>query len=367
MNKLNKKVSLLLILSLILMAFAGCGSTEEKEFTYSTGIDENGLWEGITALEYVDLCDYSAIPVPADIHSIPEDQIQAEVDSYLSEYTTTTENRDRAVKDGDTVNIDYVGSVDGVEFEGGNTEGAGTEVIIGYTSYIDDFLEQLIGHMPGETFNVEVTFPDDYGTEEAGNANLNGKDAVFVTTINHIVDYNVPTLSDTFVAENLTETTGWTTVQQMKDGIKENLRTSALASFFQDYIVTNSTVNTLPESMLEYQKNSLVYYYEQYADYYQIELAEFLTSYMGVATTDELLAMYEEDNTATAKFYLLAQAIAEQEGISVTEEDVSAYFLETAGTEDYSQLEEYYGTPYLYLMVRTQAVMDHLESKAVFE
>lgn len=87
------------------------------------------------------------------------------------------------VADGDTVNIDYVGTVDGVEFDGGNTQGAGTQLTIGSGSYIDDFEEQLIGHHVGETVKVQVTFPEDYGKED-----LNGKDAVFEVTINGIYE-----------------------------------------------------------------------------------------------------------------------------------------------------------------------------------
>lgn len=85
------------------------------------------------------------------------------------------------VENGDTVNIDYVGSVDGVEFEGGNTQGYGADLVIGSHSYIDDFEEQLIGAHPGDTVDVVVTFPENYGVEE-----LNGKEALFVTTVNGI-------------------------------------------------------------------------------------------------------------------------------------------------------------------------------------
>ena len=102
----------------------------------------------------------------------------------MSSHTYTNEVTDRAVKDGDTLNIDYVGTVDGVAFEGGSTDGKGTQVTIGVTSYIDDFLEQLIGHRPGETFDIEVTFPDPY----ENNPDLAGKDAVFTVTVNHIVE-----------------------------------------------------------------------------------------------------------------------------------------------------------------------------------
>ena len=90
------------------------------------------------------------------------------------DFATTAQVTDRAVEQGDMVNIDYVGSVDGVEFDGGSTGGAGTSVMAGATNYIDDFLTQIIGHMPGETIDVNVTFPEVYHS-----ADLAGKEAVF--------------------------------------------------------------------------------------------------------------------------------------------------------------------------------------------
>lgn len=105
-------------------------------------------------------------------------------DSTVTDDTTETSLQTDAsltVEDGDTVNIDYVGSVDGVEFSGGNTQGYGADLTIGSGMYIDDFEEQLIGAHPGDTVNVVVTFPENYGVDE-----LNGKEAVFETVINGI-------------------------------------------------------------------------------------------------------------------------------------------------------------------------------------
>lgn len=85
------------------------------------------------------------------------------------------------VQQGDTVNIDYVGSVDGVEFEGGNTQGAGTDLTIGSSTYIDNFEEQLIGAHPGDSVDVNVTFPKDYHVED-----LKGKAALFKVVVNGI-------------------------------------------------------------------------------------------------------------------------------------------------------------------------------------
>lgn len=102
---------------------------------------------------------------------------------YFVEKKELLKDTSLEVKDGDKVNIDYVGTVDGVEFEGGNTEGMGADLTIGSGSYIDDFEEQLIGAHPGDTVEVNVTFPENYGNEE-----LNGKDAVFTVTVNGIYE-----------------------------------------------------------------------------------------------------------------------------------------------------------------------------------
>ena len=98
-----------------------------------------------------------------------------------TEKTTLATDTSLTVENGDTVNIDYVGFIDGVEFAGGNTQGAGADLVIGSGTYIDDFEEQLIGAHPGDEVEVNVTFPENYGNEE-----LNGKDALFKVVVNGI-------------------------------------------------------------------------------------------------------------------------------------------------------------------------------------
>ncbi len=102
-------------------------------------------------------------------------------ESDTSGTSTLSTDTSLTVEDGDTVNIDYVGSIDGVEFDGGSTNGQGTDLTIGSGLYIDDFEEQLIGSHPGDTVEVNVTFPDDYSSED-----FQGQDALFEVTINGI-------------------------------------------------------------------------------------------------------------------------------------------------------------------------------------
>lgn len=102
------------------------------------------------------------------------------MESNPNNYTLSTDPA-LEIAVGDMVNIDFVGSIDGVEFEGGSTEGQGTALVIGAKKYIDDFEEQLVGAHPGDEVEVNVTFPENYGKDE-----LNGKDALFKVTINGI-------------------------------------------------------------------------------------------------------------------------------------------------------------------------------------
>lgn len=363
MKKLKQIPLFLLATLLLLTVFTGCNNTEkdpeDTTFSYSDSLDENGFWEGVNALDYVTLFTYQPMVIPSDVHQITEDEVQEIVDAVMESYLEQNEITDRAVIDGDTVNIDFVGSVDGVEFSGGSTEGIGTDITIGVTNYIDDFLEQLIGHKPGETFNVEVTFPEDYGNEE-----LNGKDAVFVTTINYIVEEVSPELTDSFVAEKLFEDYGWTTIDEMKETIYTELQKEAITAYIEDYLYYQVTVQTPPDSIITYIENSMIAYFEEMAGYYGMEFDEFLSAYAGVATVEELKELYYEYTIEQGKYYLVIQAIAEDANISVEEADITAYFETYVGTSDYSTYQEEYGLPYLKQTVLMQKVVDYLTEHA---
>ena len=122
--------------------------------------------------------DVSSTETDASETDTTDTTADASLDSSESSYSTDSS---LTVKDGDTVNIDYVGYIDGVAFDGGNTNGQGADLTIGSGSYIDDFEDQLVGAHPGDQVEVNVTFPEDYGNEE-----LNGKDATFDVTVNGI-------------------------------------------------------------------------------------------------------------------------------------------------------------------------------------
>ena len=325
-------------------------------FDYSQNIAADGRWEGVTALDYVTLPgDYEAIALPEDVTTVSDEDVQTQVDSLLASYATTVEVTDRAVEDGDTVNIDYVGSVDGVEFEGGSTQGAGTSVTIGVTSYIDDFLEQLIGHMPGETFNVEVTFPDPY----ENNPDLAGKDAVFVTTINYIEDSQLPEYNDAFVAENFAENGGYTTTAELEQAIKDSIVQNNTYNYVITYMNDNSTVSQVPDTMKEYQAYVMLDYYNTYASYFGMELSDFISQMLQAESQDALVEAQAANIEAAAKEALILQAVAEAQGITVD----TAAAQEMMG-ENYETAVSTYGEPYVLMNTMANKVIDQLMSTA---
>ena len=361
---MNKRRSIMLLITLLVMTaviFTGCNS-QSQNFTFSRDIDNNGYWRGVKALKYVKLGNYMGITIPKDRHIVTDEDLQANIDSLLEEHKVNINITDRAVEYNDTLNIDYIGRVGGVAFEGGSTGGLGTDVTIGVTNYIDDFLEQLIGHNPGETFDIEVSFPADYGNEE-----LNGKDAVFTITINHIVESVLPEITDEFISATFYESNGWTTVAQMKADLYTQVQNIKISEYIQEYLETNCTVKEVPEIIIDFQNSAVIKYYQDYADYYEMELDAFLQQYANIESQEALLELYKEDNEKVARTHLIMQAVAEDAKIRATADDVQVYFTNYMETSDYSEYENIYGLNYLKLTALVQMVIDHIQANAILE
>jgi len=308
-------------------------------FDYSEGLTDEGFFEGVTASKYVTLPAYKGIEVPKDVTQVSEEDIQLQIDALLEEYATYEPVYDRAVEDGDTVNMDYVGTIDGVEFDGGNTGGMGTQATIGVDQYIDDFLEQLIGRMPGENFDIEVTFPDDYHA-----ADLQGKDAVFNITLHSIQgEKSVPELSDDIAVDY-----GFDDVDALREDISAWLLSQKKLIFF-DELIAQAECTEIPDAVLEYCLQSEMAYYQSYADAYGMDLETVLLSNTGCASAEEYEETYADLLKQTATYYLAIQAIAENEGLEATIDDVAQ--------SEFAGFEETYGMPYLRMYLLQERIV----------
>ena len=236
-------------------------------FDYSEGLDDNGHWTGIRALDYVTLPeDVSALPLSkADIEPT-EAEIQTQIDTLLNQYATTQNITDRAAQSGDTVNIDYSGAVDGVAFTGGTA--TGYDLTLGSHSFIDGFEDQIIGHNIGDTFDVTVTFPEGYGdsTDAEGNTiTLSGKEAVFSVTLNAITQSVVPTLTDEWVETNFAASDDLHTADALRQYFDSALYANNLDNAAMDYLLTNSTLKEVPTQITSYYIRMFLNYHSQLA------------------------------------------------------------------------------------------------------
>lgn len=320
------------------------------DFTYSAALDENGYFTGVRALDYVTLpADYKALSVSAADVQVTDDELQTNLDYILSQFAETEQDTESTIQNGDSVNIDYVGSVDGIEFTGGNTNGQGTTVTAGSTQYVDDFLTQIIGHKPGETFDVVVTFPDGYNDSTDANGDpikLAGQEAVFSVTINYIAKSVTPELTDEFISKNIDPKYG-STVEEFKDTVRKDVADANLEKYVTNYLTQNAVyADELPEAVTEYSSMMVLNYYCGYASAKNQTLTQFIQENLDADSIQALLDSNKEAIDNQAKRFLLYQALAEDQGLDCTDDDVKAYF-EDLGNTDYSDYQNFYGTNYL--------------------
>lgn len=374
MKHLRSAAALAAALALAVTA-AGCGASSSssqatssaalgpaanydyQNFTYSQGLTAEGRWEGVRALDYVTLSeDFAAIPLKkADIEPTEED-IQSLWDNLLESNRIQQPVTGRAAEEGDIANIDYSGTVDGVVFTGGTAEGY--DLTLGSGTFIPGFEDQIVGHNIGDSFDVTVTFPDDYGdsTDEAGNTiTLSGKEAVFRVTLNSLAVSVLPEATDAWVEENFGASNDLHTVAELDQYFHDNLYTSNLTNAVVDYLTENSQVSSIPDVVRNYQVCSQLSYYNSYASMFGYEtLDEFLSGFMGYDNADALLADTEQDVLNSCNQLLIFQAVAESLDLAPTDAELEAY----------ASYTESMGEGYVHLLALQDRVLSTLRDGA---
>lgn len=326
-----------------------------QNFTYSDGLDENGYWTGVKALDVVTLPeDYAAIPLKkADIEPT-EDEVQSQIDSLLDQHSTTAEVTGRAAANGDTVTIDYSGTVDGVAFTGGTYSGYSLK--LGSGTFIDGFEDQIVGHNVGDTFDVKVTFPEGYSdsTDAEGNTLvLSGKEAVFSVTLNGISEEVQPELTDAWVDETLGTSNDLHSVEALRAFYQQQLYQTNLQTAVMDYLLQNSTFGDIPKSVLDYQVTQCLNYYYTMGGHYGYELDAFVQM-MGYDNADAMLAALADNIESYAKEALVYQAVAEAMELAPTQEQIDAY----------SAYTDTYGANYCTMVAMMDTVTEALTTGA---
>ncbi len=325
------------------------------DFSFSDGYDENGYLKGVTALDYVTLPETESFTLSDSATTVSDSDIDDYISSnILSNYKTTNEITDRAAENGDTVNIDFAGSIDGVAFDGGT--GSDYDLTLGSGTFIDGFEDQIVGHMPGETFDVNVTFPEDYQA-----SNLAGKDAVFSTTLNYINEDVTPDLTDEWVSSNLADSMGMNNVAELKNYVNNSLLFNQEANELYGQLYDAVEVNTdaLPEDVQQYFTNTVLYQPYLYAQMYGVSLETMLTQ-AGYSSVDEYLETSESSKQNMIKQILIMQALAEKDNIVCDTDVLNAEFSRYFGSTDMSSFVSYYGENYVKTNILHDVVMQNL-------
>ena len=293
----------------------------------------------INVEKYVTLQDYSqGLDINVSAVEVTDENVDSNVSSYLSYYSNyeISEDdmiKDRSVENGDTVNIDYTGYRDDDAFDGGTAKGA--ELEIGSHSFIEGFEEQIIGHTPGENFDINVQFPEDYW-----NADLAGVWVVFNINLNYILADGIDDKKAASIGVD-----GVTDVESLKSYVKSVLLEQAKSSHdseIKNQIISGfsdtATFKTLPSDPIDRFKDNILKNLTSAATYYGFEDVDaFCNSYYGV-TAEEYADNYALE---IARNYVAAQLIANNEGLNPTDEEVNTKALEYANNYGYETVDEY--------------------------
>ncbi len=263
----------------------------------------------------VELGEYKGLKAVKYVHHVTDEEIDSRIQQDVNKATTMADVTDRNVENGDTVNLDYAGTVDGVAFEGGTAQNQTLEIGSGH--FIPGFEEQMVGMAIGEERDLKVTFPSDYHAE-----NLKGKDAVFHVKVNGIQTKVVPAQDDDFAAD----VSEFDTFEAYKNNIVKELTERAKKN--ADVQLENELVQQavdasdcdIPEAMIDSEVDVMMREMKLQMLYQGMQFEDYL-KYTG-QTEDQVKEMYRPEAKNRVKMQLVLEAGIKAEGIEPTDEDV---------------------------------------------
>ena len=327
---MKKLIAFALCALMICGVFAGCGS-EDTGKAPAKGLFQYDL------SEYMTLSEYKGIKVsPDDDEFVEVVKYQQDTDLENAGYGEVVEITSGKVMMGDSANITYVGTLNGVPFEGG-TNTTGKDLIIGSGEFIPGFEEGLIGVSIGSTVDLNLTFPKDYH-----NADLAGKAVVFTVSVKKVSRFVLPSEITAEIAKKL----GFDSVEKYE----ANLFATAVQTYCQRIIAKNTKVIKLPTATIEYFTDLDMKGYQEDADYYQVSLEQFAMVKFN-CTPDELRKQCYDNYSENIANYMSLYYVAQKENLIPTADDVEA---------EYAKLAEMYSTDTQKVTIdEVKAVIDY--------
>lgn len=295
--------------------------------------------EGVTLVAVVPvkpevkISSYKGIKIKEYAYTVKDEEVDAELNRLLDRNARKVEVKDRAAQNGDIVNIDFVGTVDGVKFDGGEAEGF--DLTLGSGQFIPGFEDQVVGMNIGEQKDVNVTFPENYQAEA-----LKGKPAVFAVKLNGIQGKELPELNDEFIKD----ATGSESVDAYKAKTKERLQkqadkraNDATENSILEAIAANTEVE-IPQAMIDREIDSLVQKFEYQLMYQGLKLQDYLDFLK--TTMADFRKNYEESAKKNVLHQLIISQLIKEENIEATEAEVDEKVAEQAKSVE-KDVEEY--------------------------
>lgn len=313
--------------------YPGIIEKEKANFTAvgepSLSVDEISEEKGVTLSAVVpvkpdvEIGAYKGLKIRSYEYNVTDEDVEKEAAKILQSKAETVDVKDRACKGGDIVNIDFSGSVDGVKFPGGTAEGYDLE--LGSGAFIPGFEEQVEGMSIGEEKDINVTFPENYQSED-----LKGKQAVFAIKLNGIKEKKLPELNDEFVKANA----GCETVEEYKNKCRERLERSAATRSLNE--TENSIVKAIcdtskaeiPDAMIESEIDKMVQDFSYRLMYQGLKLEDYL-KYMNISV-ESFRGQFKESAKERVMSTLVIDKIVRTEGIKAEPEEVDAKIAEQA-------------------------------------
>ena len=298
---------------------AGYPNVKMDSFTVDKGIEATLTFD---LMPEVKLGNFEGLKSKKKVVKISDAQIDAEIEREREKHARFVEE-DKVCETGDFATIDFSGSVDGVKFDGGTAEDYRLE--LGSHTFIEGFEEQVVGMKKGESKDINVKFPDNYGAE-----NLSGKDAVFAVTVKKVEKKVLPEVNDKFVSD----TTEFETLEEYKKSIKEGLTKAEEDKAERDYEVAliDEVVDRcsleLPASMVDHEVEHMVEDFEHRLSHQGLKMTDYL-AYIG-KTLEEFKKERRDDAEKNVKTRLVLQKIISKNNIVATSEELDAKIAEYA-------------------------------------
>ena len=291
---MRKKYLFSLAVILTASALTGCGKDDSSD-SYE---------------KYVTLGDYTGMTIDRIKTTVTDDDVQEEVQNDLYANADYTEVTDRVAQNGDTVNIDYTGKIDGAEFDGGSD--ADFDLELGSGTFLSDFEDGIVGMMTGETKDITVTFPEDYDGE------LDGKTAVFSVTVNSITEVTLPEYNDSYVQDNYGYDTTAEFEASLKSDLQEQYDEDAQYTACADALtqaVDNASFDGYPQELYDATKTQVESDNQAFAEQLGIEWTDLVGEDYDIED-DVLSAIHEK---------MVVCVIADKEKLTVTDDELNSY------------------------------------------